>query len=187
VGDDERRAARHGAVERALQARLGVAVDVGRGLVEDEHGRVAVERAREGDELALAGGEVRAALEDGRVEAPLAPLEQIERVDALERARTLLDPARGSPAAMLVATVPGKRKTSCGTTANCLRSSSGRRVVTSLPKHAHRARLELVEAQQQRGDGALACARGADEGDLLARLRGEDTSCSTGVPGLYRT
>ena len=56
----------HDRLERRLEARLGVAVDARRRLVEDEERRVAVERAREREELALARAEVRAALVDAR-------------------------------------------------------------------------------------------------------------------------
>jgi hypothetical protein len=45
--------------EAVLDAALGVEVDVGGGLVEDEDAGVGDERAGEGDQLALAGGELR--------------------------------------------------------------------------------------------------------------------------------
>ena len=54
-----------------LDARLGVQVDVRRRLVEDEDPRVGDQRAREGDELALARRELHAALADLRVEPVL--------------------------------------------------------------------------------------------------------------------
>ena len=44
--------------------RLGVQVDVGGRLVEHEDARVGDQRTREGDQLALAGRELRAALAD---------------------------------------------------------------------------------------------------------------------------
>src|SRR5262249_12120315 len=90
VGDEQRGAPAPGALQRVLEAGLGVAVDVGGGLVEDEDRRVAVERAREGDELALPRGEVAAALQHGGVEPLRALLEEIERADPLERALHLL-------------------------------------------------------------------------------------------------
>ena len=52
------------AAQAVLDARLGVHVHVGGGLVEDQHPRVGGRRAGEGHELALAGGEVAAALAD---------------------------------------------------------------------------------------------------------------------------
>ena len=55
--------------ERLLDALLGLGVDRGGGLVEHEDRRVVHERAREGDELALAEREVLPALADLLVEA----------------------------------------------------------------------------------------------------------------------
>ena len=51
-----------------LDPALGVQVDVRRGLVEHEDARVGDQRAGEGDELALAGRELDAALADLGVE-----------------------------------------------------------------------------------------------------------------------
>ena len=52
--DDDRRTPLHHRFERALEARLGVRVDARRRLVEDEQRRVAVDGAREREELPLA-------------------------------------------------------------------------------------------------------------------------------------
>ena len=54
VRDDDRRAPAHDLLERALEARLGVRVDARGRLVEHEQRRVAVDGARERDELPLA-------------------------------------------------------------------------------------------------------------------------------------
>ena len=50
--------------QRALDPALGVQVDVRGRLVEHEDARVGDQRPREGDQLALARGELRAALAD---------------------------------------------------------------------------------------------------------------------------
>ena len=62
VRDDERGAVLEQCFHRALHARLGVAVHAGRRFVEHDDLGVAVERAGEGDQLALAAREVLAAL-----------------------------------------------------------------------------------------------------------------------------
>ena len=69
VGDDDRGAAGEQAAQAVLDPALGVEVDVRRRLVEDQDPRVGDERARERDELALAGRELYAALADLRVQA----------------------------------------------------------------------------------------------------------------------
>ena len=56
-------------VERLLDGALGLHVERAGGLVEDEHGRVAQDRARDRDALLLAAGEAVAALADDGVVA----------------------------------------------------------------------------------------------------------------------
>ena len=66
--DEERRRREVVAAERGLDARVRALVD-GRGrLVEDEDPRPPEDRAREAEELLLAGREVGAAVVDGRVD-----------------------------------------------------------------------------------------------------------------------
>ena len=67
MGDDDRGAALEQALEALLDRALGADVDVGRGLVEDQDARLGQEGAGEGDELALAGRELDAALADPRI------------------------------------------------------------------------------------------------------------------------
>ena len=69
VGDDERRSPGEQPAQAALDPPLGADVDRRRRLVEDEDARVGEQRAREGDELALAEREPEAALADLRVVA----------------------------------------------------------------------------------------------------------------------
>src|SRR5436189_3311693 len=62
--DDERRAAAHQVVERLLHEPLGLRVECGRRLVEDQDRRILEQRARDREALALAAGEQHAALAD---------------------------------------------------------------------------------------------------------------------------
>ena len=55
------------AVEVALDRGLGFGVEGARGLVEQQHGRVVVEGARDADALGLPAGEAHAAVADLRV------------------------------------------------------------------------------------------------------------------------
>ena len=57
------------AVEGLLDEALALVIEGGSGFVEDEHGRIAQDRARDGEALALATGERDAALADGRLVA----------------------------------------------------------------------------------------------------------------------
>ena len=67
---------------------MRVSTETGR-LVEDQDRRVADDRARERDELALSGRQRRAALADLRVEALGQRLDEVERARDLAAAREL--------------------------------------------------------------------------------------------------
>ena len=69
VRDDERRSSGQEAAESAIDPPLGADVHGRRRLVEDEDPRVGEQRARKGDELALAERELEAALADRGVVA----------------------------------------------------------------------------------------------------------------------
>ena len=69
VRDGDHRLARHQPVEALLDRRLDLRIERARRLVEDEDRRVLEEDAGDGDALALAAGELRAALADMGVEA----------------------------------------------------------------------------------------------------------------------
>ena len=64
VGDDERSAVFHQAVEGGLDLALGFGIDGSGGFVEEEDGRVFEESAGDGEALFLAAGEFHAALAD---------------------------------------------------------------------------------------------------------------------------
>ena len=64
MGDHDRGAAGEQAAHGSFDPRLGVQVDVGGGLVEDQDPRVGDQRAREREQLALAGRQLGAALAD---------------------------------------------------------------------------------------------------------------------------
>src|SRR4029079_11085453 len=64
VGDDEAGAARHEAIEGALDEALGLGIDAGGGLIEDEDGRILQQGAGDGDALLFADAELYTALAD---------------------------------------------------------------------------------------------------------------------------
>jgi hypothetical protein len=65
VRDHDRRPALHQVRDGLLHDLLGLGVERGGGLVEDQDLRVAQHRARDGDALALAAGELPAELARG--------------------------------------------------------------------------------------------------------------------------
>ena len=68
--------------------------------------------------------EPRAALAELRLVAVLEPQDELVRADGLRRVDDLVRRAPGVPKAMFSATVPAKRKPSCGTIPSCPRSDA---------------------------------------------------------------
>src|SRR6185437_12203570 len=85
-----RRAVGEQRLERPFDRPLGADVDRGRRLVEDEDSRVGEKRTGEGDELALAQREARAALAELRLVPVLEPQDELVRADGLRSADDLL-------------------------------------------------------------------------------------------------
>ena len=134
MSDHERRAAGEQPPERALDLPLGADVDRRRRLVEDQDPRVGEERARERDELPLPEREAEPRSPSSRVVALRQPRDELVGADG---PRCGLDLRRGSrpgrPKAMLSATVPAKRKPSCGTIPSWRRSDCLRDVAQVVP------------------------------------------------------
>ena len=69
---------------------------------------------------------------------------------------------------MLSATVPRKSVGRCGTQAICVRQAAASQAARSTDPASRRPRVGLREAEEERGDRALAAPLVADEGDRLA-------------------
>ena len=87
MGDREGRAAAGRGIQRLLHHALRDGVERRRRLVEEQHGRVLQQHARDRDALLLAAGEAVAALADDRVVAVLEALDDV--VDVRGAARVL--------------------------------------------------------------------------------------------------
>ena len=169
VGDDDRRAPGQQAAQAGLDAALGVQVDVRRRLVEHEDARVGDERAGEGEQLALAGRELRAALADlGR--SPLGSAAMKSQAPTARAAASICaSSASGRPKAMLSRDRAAEQEGLLGHDAH-LRAQRARghvAQVVAVDEHAPVGRV--VEARDELGEGRLARAGGADERDGLRR------------------
>ena len=100
------------ALQRPLDRGLGLVVDGGGRLVEDQDRRVFEQRARDGQPLALAAGELLAALADDRLEAVRHALDELVASAASAAALTSANVAPALPYAMFSPTVPWNRNTS---------------------------------------------------------------------------
>ena len=110
------------APQALLDAPLGVQVDVGGGLVEHQDARVGDQRAGERDQLALSGGELRAALTDLGVVAAVQFGDELVDAHRGGRRADLLLVGVGAAEGDVLTDVPENRKASCGTIPICERS-----------------------------------------------------------------
>ena len=133
MGDHDRGAPREQAAQAGLDAALGVQVHVGGRLVEHEDARVGDQRAGERDQLALAGGELGAALADLGVVAVWELWDELVGADRGRGLAQCSSPASGRPKAMFSAIVPQNRNASCGTIPICERSDSAETSRRSCP------------------------------------------------------
>ena len=113
VGDDQRGALADAAEEAGEDRRLGLGVDGGEGVVENQYPGVAQERTRQGRPLALTARERQAALADHRVPPGRQP-RHVGR-EARHVRRGLATPVSGAPKATFSRSVREKRNASWGT------------------------------------------------------------------------
>ena len=171
VGDDEDGAPLHQRVHAALDMLLGARVDGARGLVEDHDRRIGDRSAGDGEQLALALGEVRAVAGDDRIVAVRQVADEAVRVRALRRGDALLVGCVEAAVADVVHDRSGEE-------VGVLQNGAERAAQGVLADVAHvdpvvgdDAVLDLIKAVDEVRDRRLAGAGGADEGDLLPGLR----------------
>ena len=171
VRDDEHGAALHQIVHSLLHKRLGPRID-GRGrLIQDHHRRIRHRRAGDGDQLPLALGKLRAVRRQHRLIPVGQPGDEVIGVGESGRLDALL--VRGVQSA-----VPDVFHHGTGEEVHVLKHHAERaaeiRLADLVDVDAVVADLtvrDIVETVDQIGDRRLPRAGGADEGDLLARLR----------------
>ena len=163
VRDRDRGAPPGQLVERKLHGALGLGVERGGGLVEDQYGRVAKDRARDRDALLLAAGEAIAALADGRV---VAVGQRGDELVDLRRPRRLLDlPVAGlrTGEAQILADGGVEEVGLLRDQAHRGGQRGERGVAYVDPVDAHAAALGLVQARDEVGERGLARAGLADQ------------------------
>ena len=174
--DDDRRAA----AQQLRRARPGSSHSVSVSTLEVASSstrmrRVVGERAREGEELALAGREVAAALADALVEAAGQRADEAAAFTRRAASSTVARrDRRGRPSAMLLATSPLKRKTSWSTTPISAAERAQVPLADVDARRRGRGRAHVVEARSRSlMMRRLAGAGRADDRDRLARLDAE--------------
>ena len=157
--------------ERELDQAFGLAVDARGRLVHHQDARVVGERAREREQLALAGGKIGAALaESPRGAHRAAARRSAAPARASSASRTSLLAEIGAAQADVLEDVVGEEE-------DVLLDQADRAAEFGEVPFAHvdavdqdSARGDVVKAVEQLDDGGLARAGGADDRDLLARL-----------------
>ena len=172
VGDHDGRPAPEQAPQSKLDLRLGVAVDIGRRLVEDEYLGIGHDGSGEADELALADAQVLAAL----LEVGVVPVFELDyeavRVDGLRR---LDHPLLGNVNVVVLDVLPhgaGEEERLLEHHVHLARQGRAHHVAHIVAVHQHRASslLNVVEPGDQGDERRLARAGRANDCDRLPRL-----------------
>ena len=169
VGDDEARATLEQMPQAGLQRLLGAGVDVRGRLVQNQDARVGEQHTRERDELALPGGQGRAALLHRGVVAIRQLHDELVRVHGLRRRLDLLVGGVELAVADVVTYVAGEDERVLQHHAHLPAQRFKRHVAHVVAINGHRTFRHVVEPGQQAHDGGLAGAGRADQGDGLAR------------------
>jgi hypothetical protein len=174
VGDHQRGAAAHDAVERGLDVALGFGVERRGGFVEDEDRRVLQQRPGDGQALALAAGEQHAVLADQGVEALRQPVDELAGEGRLGGA---LDVGARRAGEVAVGDVAGHRVVEqrhlLGDDGDVAAQVAQGVVLDIRAVDEDLPLLVVIEARDQVGQGGLAAARAADQRHHLPRLDGE--------------
>ncbi len=162
VRDEDRRTALHQAAQAVHQLRLALGVEARRGLVEHEDRRIAQQRARDADALALAAGEAGAL----RPELGVIALRQL--ADELVRRRRARGPldllvARLDPVGDVLAHAAGEQDGVLEHDRHLLAHPGQRAVAHVAAVDRRRALRRVVEARDERAERRLAGARGAHD------------------------
>ena len=170
VGDDKHRSALHQLIHAVLHEGFGTGIDGGSRLVEDHCGRIRNRRAGDGDELALPLREVGAVVGQHGVVPFGQTGDEVVRVGEFCR-RDALFVRRVQPAVTDI--VHDRARKQVGILQNDAERPTQILFIDLVDIDAvvaDLAVLDVVETVDEVGDGRLARARGADEGDLLPRL-----------------
>ena len=179
--DDEGRAPLQKLVQRLLNQNLGVRVDRGGRLVENQNLRVVQQRAREGNQLLLPDGQAAAAFVDLGQVALFHLHDEVVRVHGLGRLNDLLVGRAQLAVADVVHDGAGEDEAVLHHDAHLLAQRAQLHVAHVVAVQQHRAAGHVVEPADQVDHGALARAGGADERNRLPGLHGKGYVLQNGL------
>ena len=169
MGDHQHGAARHGLIQAPLHRLLRFGIQGAGGLIQQQHRRIAEHRPGDGQPLQLAAGEVAAPLLHPRLVALRQGFDEAIGVGQPRRRLDLLE-AGGAAEGDGVGHRAGEHGALLRHQRHRLAQFAGPQVRQVAAIQQHPAALGGVEAQQQRKQGALACAGGAHQGHHLPRF-----------------
>jgi hypothetical protein len=167
------------AAQRRLHQRLALGIERGGRLVEQQQRRVAQDRARDRDALALAARQRDAALADRRVVA-CGSADEFAAARS-SAARSISASSRPGGRSGCCRARSAKIALSCGTSA--MRGATPR--IGSATRTPSKRTCRMSD-RRSAGSGGRSCScrrRRADDRDLLAGRTSNDTPSSTGVSG----
>ena len=184
VGDDEGGAPGGRALERFHHDALGVGVETGGRLVEDENGGVPQHGARDGKALLLPARERGPSLRHLSVIALGEPPDELIRHGDVGRGDDLLLAGSRTAKGDVLPQGPAEDEGVLQDQADLLAQRLQGVVPNVLAINQDRAPGGVVEARDQANQGALTGARGPDDGNLLSRRDRQVNMREHGLAGL---
>ena len=167
VGDDDRGASPEQALKALLDRLLGAHVDVGGRRHQNQDPRLGEQRAGEGDELALTGGELDPALADLGLDALRQCATNSVAPTVADRSFDFLQAGLGAAEGDVLANTAGEEKALRG---RC-RAGAEARPAEHPPQvvavNQYPPLLGVIEAGDELGEGRLAGSGRADQGQGL--------------------
>ena len=155
---------------RLLDEHLGAGVDVARGLVQDQDGRVGEEGTGDGQELPLAGGDVGCILVQDGVVAVGKGAHEVVRVSGLGGGHHLVGAGAALAVGDVVADAPREEPGVLQHHAEHLADTGAGQLVCVDAVQVDVSAVDLVEAHQKIDDGGLARPGRPHDGDRLTRV-----------------
>src|SRR5579872_1138205 len=166
-------AAEHQGYERFFDEPLGRRVERTRRLVEDQDAGILEQHACDGDALALAAGQLVAALADDRLQAVRQAYDQVMDVRGLAGGDQLVIGRIGTAVAQILCDARVEQVRLLSDDADVAAQRIEPQVAHVVAVEQHAASLRIVKTRQQLHDRRLARAAWADERDQLSRPRME--------------
>ncbi len=186
MGDDQRGAAAVVLAQPVVDLRLHPGVDGGRGVVQDEHGRVADQGAGQGDALALAAGEGESLFADDGVVPLREPFDELVGAGDASGCPDLFAGGARYPVGDVGAHRVGEQQALLEDVADPGAQGGEGESADVVAAHPYRAGRYVVEAGQQGRGGGLPGAGRADQGEGLTGpdVQGEavEERCGFSVP-----